>query len=455
MAKLGLAFLGAFQVTLDDQAITRFGTDKTRALLAYLAIEAEQIHRREVLAGMFWPDQSEDAARHSLRQALLRLRGAIGDAESTAFLLVSPETIQFNRASLHSLDVSEFAASIQTCQTHAHSRVADCAPCIARLQQATAMYRGDLLKDLFIGESTQFEEWALVRREFLHRQSLDALDTLATHHLERAEYTRARDYAARQIELEPWREEAHRQLMSALARDGQRGAALAQYDTCRKILAREFNATPAEETTLLYEQIRASAFAAKPTTTGTPGRDARPRDPSNLEALAALALFHLAQGDLERAREYQAQVLAKQNEVGDRSAVAAAHHQLGIILQRQGKLAQALTHLRDGLALREQIGDQVGVGDSLGALGQVLLEQNTYGEAQTHLQRALKIAEAIGDPKASARRLFHLGSLYQRQKKSDDARLCFERALTIQRQIGNRAAMADLEKRLAACRPSN
>jgi DNA-binding SARP family transcriptional activator len=455
MAKLGLDFLGAFHVTLDDQPITRFGTDKTRALLAYLAMNSERAHRREALADMLWPEQSDDAARHSLRQALLRLRSAIGDTESTTFLLISPETIQFNRASAHSLDAAEFSAFVQACQTHSHSRLTDCAACIARLQQAADLYRGELLKDLFLGESTQFEEWVLVRRELLHRQALESLDTLATYHLEHGEYARTRYYAARQIELEPCHEEAHRALMSALARDGQRGAALAQYDACRKILAREFNTAPSEETTKLYEKIRTGAFERKSPAPGAPTRKPPSGDPSNLDALAALALFHLAQGDLARAHIYQSQVLAQHNESGNKSAVASAHHQLGIILQREGKLDQALAHFRDALALREQIGDQVGIAASLDAIGEIIGQQGNCSEAHAPLQRALKIAETLGDPTGSARVLTHLGMLYQRQKKFDDARAWFERALTIQQQIGDRAAIADLLKRLEACQSSN
>ncbi|MEW5719224.1 MAG: BTAD domain-containing putative transcriptional regulator, partial [Chloroflexota bacterium] len=432
MAKLELAFLGAFHITLDEQPITRFGTDKTRALLAYLAMESGYAHRRETLAGMLWPDQPDDAARHSLRQALLRLRGAIGDADSTAFLLTSSETIQFNRASAHSLDVAEFAALVQTCQTHVHLRITDCAACIARLQLAADLYRGELLRDLFIGESTQFEEWVLVRRELLHRQALESLDTLAAHHLEHGEFARARQYAARQIELEPWREEAHRTLMRALAWDGQHGAALAQYETCRKILAREFNTAPSEETTKLYEKIRAGAFEQKLLGFIAPTRGAPPRDPANLDALAALAQFHLAQGDLTRAHAYQTQVLAQQNASGDKSALATAHHQLGVILQRQDKLDTALTHFRDALALREQIGEQGGIAASLDALGQILTQQGNCADAHAHFLRALKIAETLGDPSGSARVLTHLGMLRQRQRKFDDARACFERALAIQ-----------------------
>jgi DNA-binding SARP family transcriptional activator len=44
--------------------------------------------------------------------------------------------------------------------------------------------------------------------------------------------------------------------MSALARAGQRGEALRQYDRLEALLAKEFGSTPARETVDLYHQLR-------------------------------------------------------------------------------------------------------------------------------------------------------------------------------------------------------
>lgn len=66
----------------------------------------------------------------------------------------------------------------------------------------------------------------------------------------------ALEFAMRLLALDPWREEAHRQMMRLLARSGQRSAALAQYETCRRLLAQELGVEPSPETTALYERIR-------------------------------------------------------------------------------------------------------------------------------------------------------------------------------------------------------
>lgn len=68
----------------------------------------------------------------------------------------------------------------------------------------------------------------------------------------------------RLLHLEAWRESAQRALMFAFAAQGQRAAAFAQYDACKKNLARYFDAEPERETLALYESIRAGTFVAPP-----------------------------------------------------------------------------------------------------------------------------------------------------------------------------------------------
>ena len=104
MARLSINLLGPFQVTLDGESSSGFEYDKVRALLAYLAVEADRPHRREALAGLLWPDQPEVMARNSLRTALSKLRQATGDRTAEPpYLQISRDAIQLNTASDHRL----------------------------------------------------------------------------------------------------------------------------------------------------------------------------------------------------------------------------------------------------------------------------------------------------------------------------------------------------------------
>jgi DNA-binding SARP family transcriptional activator len=261
MARLSLFCLGAFHVTRDGQSLSGFESGKARALLAYLAVEADRPHSRHALAGLLWPNRPDRAAHNDLRQALANLRQVIGDrAAASPFLLVTRDTIQFNPASDHCLDAADFGALLATCETHAHRNPKTCRSCAGRLKQAADLYRGDFLAQFFLSDGEAFEEWALIQRERLRRLALDALYRLADYHERRGEYSQALDYATRQLALDAWREEAHRQVMRALASSGQRSAALAQYETCRRVLAAELGVAPAPDTTALHERIKLSAL---------------------------------------------------------------------------------------------------------------------------------------------------------------------------------------------------
>lgn len=257
MAQLAISLFGPFGVTLADHPVTDFKYDKVRALLAYLAVESERAHEREALLGLLWPDLPEDAARNNLRQTLLTLREAIGDRTAQPpFLLTSRVTLQFNRASDYWLDVTAFTDLLATCTRHLHSSPTSCKACANHRQAAVALYKGDFLSEFFLPDSDRFEEWALLKREWLHRQMIDALAHLVTYHERRGHYTAALDYARKQVALDPWREETHRQLMRLYLLNGERSAALEQYEKCRRLLQQELAVEPETATTSLYEQIR-------------------------------------------------------------------------------------------------------------------------------------------------------------------------------------------------------
>jgi len=247
MARLSIYLLGPFQVTLDGEPVTSFKYDHVRALLAYLAVEADRPHRRERLAGLLWPEQPDPVALRNLRYALYHLRQAIGDHDTMPpFLLITRETLQFNTASDHWLDLAAFEQHITDSES-ANQRISE---------SAIELRRGHFMEGFSLRDCPLFEEWLLFKQEHIERQVLSALHRLIQIHAARGEYERAEPHVRRLLVLEPWDEEAHRQLMRLLALSGRRNAALAQYQTCQRLLAEELGVEPADETTALHERIR-------------------------------------------------------------------------------------------------------------------------------------------------------------------------------------------------------
>jgi len=271
--KLRLRLLGGLQVFLGERPVTGLVSAKAQALLCYLAVTGRP-HFRTSLAGLLWSEKSEAAALTNLRQALTALRRLFAP-----YLTITRQTVAFNRDAPYWLDVEEFERLVDweggRLEGWESGYLSPSLPVsqstnISALRQAVELYQGDFLEGFYVRGAPAFEEWTLVEKERLRSQALQALHILATHHVRQGEYALAIHYTARLLALDPWREEAHRQMMWLLAHTGQRSAALAQYETCRRILAEELGVEPMAETTALYERIRAAGRVRPPSLPSQP-----------------------------------------------------------------------------------------------------------------------------------------------------------------------------------------
>ncbi len=265
MTLLNIQCFGAFQVSLSVQPLAAFGAEKVRALLAYLAVESERAHPRRRLAGLLWPDQPEERALHNLRQALSTLRKLLPDPPAgEPFFIVTPDTVQFNPRSSFSLDLHDFHRLLDEALRHLSDRACAGRPVLPLLQSALALYRGPFLEHFNLDDSNEFDEWAFMLRESGNQRAVQALALLVDYHERRHEFELARRAAERLVELAPWDETAHIQVIRLLAQDGQWSASQARYASLRRYLADQMGLEPSPETVALYEQVRQAAAARRP-----------------------------------------------------------------------------------------------------------------------------------------------------------------------------------------------
>ena len=270
MSNLQFLFFGGWQARHNDAELNLKGL-KSRALLAYLAIESRQAHSRESLLGLLWPEMPQQRARNNLRVTLSGLRRSLyADKSQRPCLVAGRYEVQFDPLCQHWLDVAAFSAHWQAIQNHRHQDLETCQTCRQVMAQAVALYRGEFLAGFYVPGCSAFDEWLLVQRERLHIQVFDLLEKLTHAHLEAGEHKAAEVYARRQIELDPLQENAHRQLMRMLAHQGKRTAALSVYQSCHDVLLQELGVEPDAETLMLVQQIRAGALpvAHLPTANG-------------------------------------------------------------------------------------------------------------------------------------------------------------------------------------------
>ena len=235
---LELAFLGGVAIHHDGRPLADFNSQKGRALLCYLAV-TDQHHTRQSLAGLFWPDLPEANARANLRKLLSRLPGTVAD-----HLTIGRREIGLHPERPPSVDVHLLEAGM--------AREAD----VETMRRAAAVYQGDFLESFSLLDAPPFDQWAAAQRARLRQGVVTTLRRLVAHFAEQRDVDLAIDYSRQLLEIEPWREEAERELMRLLAIAGRRSAALVQYERFRDLLQEELGIEPAEATQALYEAIK-------------------------------------------------------------------------------------------------------------------------------------------------------------------------------------------------------
>ncbi len=244
--------LGEFVVHHGERSISLGSNKKGRAIFRYLVTRPERCALRDVLLGLFWPDEQPERAGHKLHIAISSLRGALNDALQDA--LADEECIIFdegryclNPSIAVLLDADEFIARCQAGDRLAREeRVAEA---MSEYEAAVALYRGDFLpQDLYA-------DWSLATRARLEEMYLTLLGHLGAFYLEKKQFLEAINCCRQILVRDSFREDAWRLLMRCYSRMGQRNRALREFQVCEEVLRRELGVSPMLETRSLYERI--------------------------------------------------------------------------------------------------------------------------------------------------------------------------------------------------------
>ncbi|MGE5262443.1 MAG: ATP-binding protein [Acidobacteriota bacterium] len=227
-------------------------TRKALALISYLAMTRTS-HSRDALATLLWEDYDQSRARAALRRTLSVLHSALGDEQ----LDIDRELVGLSSRARLTVDVYEFQKRLADCQGHDHPIADVCPRCVTPLSEAAALYHDDFMAGFTLRDSRSFDEWQFFQAEALRRDLAGVLERLTHFHSRQSELDQAIVYALRWLTLDPLHEPAHRHLMQLYAANGQRAAALRQYQECVRALKSELGVEPLEETTRLYESIKA------------------------------------------------------------------------------------------------------------------------------------------------------------------------------------------------------
>jgi len=218
---------------------------KAQLLLAYLLLNPGQLKPRERLVDLFWPDSDEAKAERSLNQTLYVIRNLLepkGTPKGT-YIITKQRAVQFNLDSDFWVDIHEFETLIKAGDYQSGDEKVNV------LEQALTLYSGDLIEG-------SYDDWCLEARESFRTLYLNALKGLVEQHIADNNFSAALNHATQSLAKDPYQEETYRQLMFLHNANGDRAAALNQYQELEKMLTEELDIEPLPETTALYEEIK-------------------------------------------------------------------------------------------------------------------------------------------------------------------------------------------------------
>lgn len=248
MARLGsvtLRLLGSFAIDADIGRVIPISIrgKKPQALLAYLAMQPDYQARREQLATLFWGDNPDMLARHSLRQCLNSLRQDL--CAASEILVVDREAIRLS-GGLVRVD-ARMLVSLAASGRPEH------------LVEAAALWRGAFLTDLSL-DVEEFDAWRNREADRLAAAAASVFETLCRTADAKGDGEGAVAAVERLVALDPTREDRQRLALQVLARHKGREAALSRAKSLVDLLRDELDVTPEAATRGLIEQIKRGEF---------------------------------------------------------------------------------------------------------------------------------------------------------------------------------------------------
>ena len=245
-----VCLLGSFRLLRCGSPLTLPISGKAMTLLSTLALHRESGVPREALLDLLWPEQETAQATVSLNSLVYSLHRRLRDDRHGESAVVYAHGAYFlNVAAGYGTDIAHFDALVRAGdRLAAAGRPADAA---VHYELAVDLYRGDLCNGADV--------YAIIERERLRAGYLTVLAWLADRAASAGEHTEALEHALRLLACEPCREDAHRLVMRAHVRRGERAQALRQYRLCEQVLRDEFDAVPEALTTELFDRIRSDS----------------------------------------------------------------------------------------------------------------------------------------------------------------------------------------------------
>jgi len=244
MPVLEISLLGPPVVRCGDRTIV-FTARKSAALLYYLAAHPAQPLGRAQLATLLWEEHDEAEGRNSLSTALSRLRRPLS---ALPFFPIDTagDSILWQPTPAAPTDLDRFVELTKASPGTGDPR---------GIETAVALYRGPFLEAFDVRDSIGYAEWVRQERDHWQQRILAAYRDLIDLEQGRERFDAAVLHAQRALAIDPLQEQLHQTLMRLYYQSGDRASAVAQFQTCERLLREGLDVGPSAESRSLRDAI--------------------------------------------------------------------------------------------------------------------------------------------------------------------------------------------------------
>lgn len=243
-----LGFVEIYRDPSKPFAADAWTTRRARDIFCYIATSPYRRVEKDVLIDIFWRDEDLETVEKNFHPTISHIRKALNSRQAfkEKFIVFRDGAYSLNPELAYSIDTEEFEAAVTEAERAKREKNTEAFR--EYLERAHALYRGEYMAGVY-------EDWAEERRHYYAEQFSRVLNGLAKLAFAEKKWSNALKFSNEILQIDPFREDAHRLIMKVFAAQGKRAKVKEQFETLQDYLKKELGVAPAPETRHVFQEL--------------------------------------------------------------------------------------------------------------------------------------------------------------------------------------------------------
>ena len=246
-------FLGTYKIISNGVDITHKFSLKDKGLLCYILANNQYIFNREKLANMFWDNYKRESAYSNLRYTIWHLRKIFKEYENDIIIHSHGKNVIEIEEKNVRIDLREWQRLTETYISGKDNS-------LDILMKISNSYDGDFLKDFYIYDNLEFNDWVFNMKERLQRFYFEVQMDLAKIYSDNNEIRESINQLNKLIKIDPLNESIYYAIIKYQYKSGNKVAAVNTYRNLKLLLRKELNISPSDKIQEFYHHILKDEF---------------------------------------------------------------------------------------------------------------------------------------------------------------------------------------------------